>query len=373
MSRFRLILLSAAILLPALVITSVGFVLVFDNIPAAARREPRRVTLEYRALAEELDAYPERATSVGARQKGWRQVGRINGRAWGYVVAPDGQSDRALVWLQIDEGEWRTMEVERIEAFPFETVFYLGGLIVAVVLFWLSLVAVECFLRFTREHADFLAAVAHDLTTPLVAMKMMIGVDDDSARRLNARLLLIVENLLGFLRLGGKAALPKRERLELVALAREAARLFETEFREEASGEVGFDSSALKEGELFACGDEIRVLQILWNLLGNDLKYAAPYGRVFFRFCVKGKRAVVELADEGRGMTWTMRRRAFDRYYRARTVMESGKGGFGIGLCKAREDARAMGGELTVRRNRPQGVIFRLTLPVWSEYNTRKS
>ena len=71
----------------------------------------------------------------------------------------------------------------------------------------------------------------------------------------------------------------------------------------------------------------------------------------------------VEFADEGPGMTPRQMRRAFDRYYRARTVLESGKGGFGIGLCTAREFARAMGGDLTVRANEPKGCVFALTLP----------
>ena len=57
-------------------------------------------------------------------------------------------------------------------------------------------------------------------------------------------------------------------------------------------------------------------------------------------------------------------RKAFDRYYRAKTVLESGKGGFGIGLCTAREFARAMGGDLTVRANAPSGCVFALTLPL---------
>ena len=59
---------------------------------------------------------------------------------------------------------------------------------------------------------------------------------------------------------------------------------------------------------------------------------------------------------------WQMRR-AFSRYYRAKTALESGKGGFGIGLCAAREFARAMGGDLTVRANEPRGCVFALELP----------
>ena len=70
-----------------------------------------------------------------------------------------------------------------------------------------------------------------------------------------------------------------------------------------------------------------------------------------------------EFADEGQGMTRRQMRRAFNRYYRARTALESGKGGFGIGLCTSRESARAMGGDLTVRQNEPRGCVFTLTLP----------
>ena len=62
-------------------------------------------------------------------------------------------------------------------------------------------------------------------------------------------------------------------------------------------------------------------------------------------------------------MTPRQMRRAFDRYYRAKTVLESGKGGFGIGLCTSREFARAMGGDLSVRANSPHGCVFTLSLP----------
>jgi magnesium-transporting ATPase (P-type) len=104
------------------------------------------------------------------------------------------------------------------------------------------------------------------------------------------------------------------------------------------------------------------LVQILWNLLGNDLKYAAPYGSVKAVFSRCGGRVRLELADEGQGMTKRQMKKAFNRYYRSRTVLESGKGGFGIGLCTAREFAEAMGGSLSVRANDPKGCVFTLEL-----------
>ena len=71
----------------------------------------------------------------------------------------------------------------------------------------------------------------------------------------------------------------------------------------------------------------------------------------------------VEVSDEGPGMEPRQMKRAFDRYWRAATALQSGKGGFGIGLCTAREFARAMGGDLSVRANVPRGCVFSLALP----------
>jgi signal transduction histidine kinase len=104
-------------------------------------------------------------------------------------------------------------------------------------------------------------------------------------------------------------------------------------------------------------------LQIIWNLLGNDLKYAAPYGRVAVRFSRTASEVYVEFIDEGQGMSGYQMAHAFDRYYRASTVLKTGKGGFGIGLCSARDFARSMRGDLTVRSNVPNGCVFTLKLP----------
>ena len=125
----------------------------------------------------------------------------------------------------------------------------------------------------------------------------------------------------------------------------------------------GADVAVTGPSDVRARADPTLTVQILWNLFGNDLKYAAPYGRVLVAVEVRGDVVAIAFRDEGKGMTAAEMRRAFDRYYRAKTVLVSGKGGFGIGLCIAREFARAMGGDLTVAPNRPRGCVFTLTLP----------
>ena len=358
MSRFRLAFFSSLICLPAALLIAAGAALVVAHVPRAIRAEPGRIGREYRDVAEAIAERPGAYAAVAERPKGWRQAGKVNGVPWGY--AADG--DEATVWWRRGEREWRVARVPARRPFPYALVFYGGGALVALVLAALSAFAVACLVRFMRERDDFLAATAHDLTTPLVGLRFMVGCDDVEARRLVERLLLLVGNVKEFLRLGGRRKPPEKTAFDLAALTHEASRLFAADYAEETSGPVAF-GEAPAEG-LEVCADETRTLQILWNLFGNDLKYAAPEGPVAVRFRREAAFACVDFADEGQGMTARQMRKAFDRYYRARTALTSGKGGFGIGLCTSRAFARTMGGDLSVRANRPKGCVFTLKLPL---------
>ena len=363
MKGWRLFLLSFLLCLPALLIIGAGLYFNLTEVPRAVRREAQGIRLEYREMAEELIAHPDRATYVGDRMKGWRHASKINDVFWGYDdgIGKDGR--KARIWFKSGEKEWRAIEVDSIRPFPYEMVFYGGGSLIALVLLWLSGHAVRFMIRCMRERDDFLAATAHDLTTPLVGMRMMIGKCDDEAKKLNERMLLIVNNIKDFLKLGGKRKKSELKPVDIVALTKEAYQLFAADYADSESGAVDFDCSRLQSIGIEVLADETLALQILWNLFGNDLKYAAPYGKVTVRFATEGGLVKVEFVDEGQGMTPRQMKRAFDRYYRAKTVLQSGKGGFGIGLCTARESARAMGGDLSVRANDPKGCVFTLKVP----------
>ena len=354
--RPKLFLFAALVALPAVLVVGVGAAYVAARVPGWIRAEPGRVTREYRESAEDLLAHPEKASYAGPRVRGWRQTGRVSGRPWGYVAGPE----RTLVWVKVGEAEWRAVSVAPVRPVPYALVFYGGGAVVAAVLVALTALAVWSLLRFLREHDDFLAATAHDLTTPLVALRFAVGRDEAEARRLVERLLLVVDNLKAFLRLGGRRRAPQPRHVDLAALAREAYALFAADYRDCLDGA---DVPVEADGPVLAWADETMALQILWNLFGNDLKNAAPHGPVAVSVRAADGWAVVSFADRGQGMTARQMRRAFDRYYRAKTVLVTGKGGFGIGLCTSREFARAMGGDLSVRANEPSGCVFTLRLP----------
>lgn len=355
MKRWRLALYAALIFLPAVLIVSCGAWYIAVNVPRLIRYEPRRIGRSYREIAENLFDHSELATYRGERRKNWHQVGKINGYPWGYSV----EGDRTWVWHQVGKRQCQAMDVEPIRPIPYAWIFYCGGTFVGVVLLGLSALAVACLVRFLRERDDFMAATAHDLTTPLVGMRMMIGRNDEEARRLNERMLLIVSNLRDFLRLGGRRNPPRLVPVDVGEACREAYQLFGDDYRDILGGDVPITVKTSRK----ALADATLLTQVFWNLFGNDLKYAAPYGQVQVEIGERDGRVIVDFADQGQGMTAFQRRHAFDRYYRAKTAMESGKGGFGIGLCTARELVRSMGGELTVRANSPSGCVFGLTLP----------
>lgn len=371
----------------AMLVGAVSYFLV-DKVPQLERNERKRVQQEYRERAVE-------AKEKGLGEEFDFEKSGLKRGAFKDKREPLG-FERDFVWY-FKEGKAYRVSVEPVEGFDFRAIFYPIGIVLMLLFAGMTAFGVRYFWKFVKSRDDFLAATAHDLTTPLVGMRMMIGRCDNEAKKLNERMLLIVNNIKDFMRLGGKRRQPELKPVDIVALTKEAYRLFAADYEDSESGAVeisdfksqisdfrvgdsgcgvgdsGSGGGDLGCGEMVVYADETMTLQILWNLFGNDLKYAAPYGKVEVRFGRENGFVKVEFVDEGQGMTQQQMKRAFDRYYRAQTVLESGKGGFGIGLCTAREFACAMGGDLTVRANNPKGCIFTLLLPVSVRFRQQAS
>ena len=388
--------------LPTLVVVGVGCYFLASQVPSIVKNEQLRVRSVYRLSADELRTSPETGFPV-IRGKGqfWTKDMKLRPGYWGTVPAgsefktlgtvpktqgtvpenvgtvPNGMM---LVWYEGSKGNCVAKFVKSEKEYDYFRIFWLGVPLFLFVLCGMTFIGIRYFVEYIKARDDFLAATAHDLTTPLVGMRMSIGRSDADAKALNERLIRIVENIKDFMRLGGKRREPEISEFDIIKAYNEAYALFREDYRDlfdgedvpvevmgtvpEKAGTVPQKVGTVPSGWVLKVrADETMTVQMMWNLLGNDLKYAAPYGPVRIRFFVEGKFVKAEFVDEGQGMTPRQMRRAFDRYYRAKTVLESGKGGFGIGLCTAREFARAMGGDLSVRANSPHGCIFTLSLP----------
>lgn len=131
-------------------------------------------------------------------------------------------------------------------------------------------------------------------------------------------------------------------------------------------------------------GDDARLRQVVGNLLNNALTHTPPGTRVVVRLRSEpgmpdqAPVAVLEVADEGPGLSPDQAERVFERFYRvdsARTrpagstgepdpVRRPTPGGTGLGLAIVAALVRAHQGKVTVDSTPGQGATFRVTLPL---------
>jgi two-component system sensor histidine kinase MtrB len=106
--------------------------------------------------------------------------------------------------------------------------------------------------------------------------------------------------------------------------------------------------------------------RIVGNLLDNARNHA-PGAPVTVSAGVFDDALIVEVADEGPGVSEEDLSDLFARFYKADA---SRQGGSGLGLAIAREHARRIGGELTAARGVAGGMVFRLSVPVTDSLQT---
>lgn len=362
--------------LPPVVLGVFATIFLAIELPRAERAAENDAALLSEATAAHLREYPAEATFTWRKDEGvvsgkadgdyppdmplaeWHPVSRSKSRTWGWLALP---GRGRLVWIRGadgDEDAIYALETDISRSTLPDAIRIAIPVSIAATLAMAAFV-VASFSRELKMRDEFMSAAAHDLSTPLSALRIAVRTDPETAANIAGRLVLIVDNIRDFMRTGGRPP-PKKEAFPLADAYSEAYALFRQDFLDI----LGKDVPVAIDGDPpVAFADKTLFMQIAWNVLGNALKYAAPYGPVRARFGGEPGFAVFELADEGPGMTKAEASKAFDRYYRARNARKSGKGGFGIGLCTAREFAAAMGGELSIAPNCPKGCVFTLKLP----------
>lgn len=150
---------------------------------------------------------------------------------------------------------------------------------------------------------------------------------------------------------------PDCEPIDVAEAARHAAALLAVRASDR---DIRVDRPA-PEDTLLANGDFRRVVQILVNLIGNAVYHSPSDAMVWIRCEAQGDRAVVIVADQGKGIASEDHQRIFEKFER---VDMRDPGGSGLGLYIARRLARAMGGDVGVESAPGQGARFSLTLPL---------
>ena len=110
-------------------------------------------------------------------------------------------------------------------------------------------------------------------------------------------------------------------------------------------------------------GDALRLKQVFMNLIDNAIKYNKPGGEVRTSARVDDTKVVIEVKDNGIGISQSDQRRVFERFYRVDKSRSRAQGGSGLGLAIVKKIVEEHGGAASVESSLGEGSTFRVTLP----------
>jgi heavy metal sensor kinase len=111
-------------------------------------------------------------------------------------------------------------------------------------------------------------------------------------------------------------------------------------------------------------GDELRLRELLLNLVENAVKYSYPGGKVEIGLVTAGQEAILSVTDQGIGIAPGDHAKIFDRFYRTDDARAHTKKGTGLGLAICALIAEAHKGRINVKSSVGQGSTFTVRLPL---------
>jgi two-component system, OmpR family, sensor kinase len=218
----------------------------------------------------------------------------------------------------------------------------------------------------------FVADASHELRTPLAAVRAYAELftrgakrrPEDLARsmagisRESERMSMLVDDLLLLARLDEGRPL-ERAPVQLDEVVSEAV---ETAHTVDPARPISLEAEPV-----VVLGDHDRLRQIIDNLLGNTRAHTPADAGVLVTVGRENGTAVIEVADEGPGMSAEQLDRVFERFYRADPARARSTGGVGLGLSIVAAVAEAHGGSVAARSQPGQGTTFRIVLPLSHE------
>ena len=231
--------------------------------------------------------------------------------------------------------------------------------------------AEEALRRADRRKDEFLALLSHELRNPLTPILMSARllerrVDAESRHDLDVivrqvkHVARLVDDLLDVSRVARSAVTLSRTRIELASFAGRAVAATAPLFEERGHRlEIMVPAEGLEVE-----GDEVRLTQIVDNLLSNAARYTPPGGVVRMSGAREGESVVLSVRDAGIGIDPAMLPELFEIFVQGPRGSDRADGGLGIGLSLVKALTELHGGSVTAHSDGPGwGSTFTIRLP----------
>jgi signal transduction histidine kinase len=214
--------------------------------------------------------------------------------------------------------------------------------------------------------------ISHELRTPLTPIKVQLHIlkstkDGERAKKATevlernvARLAGLVDELLEVARIQAGTLKLAKTYVDLSHSVQQALDSFVDVARQN-----GVDMQMRIEPDVQVLADPKRMQQVLYNLLGNALKFTEKGGRVEVELRRDGPNALVSVADTGAGLGREDMARLFEPFSQVHDVMEKTHAGTGLGLYICRGIVEGHGGRIWAEsEGKGKGARFAFVIPL---------
>jgi PAS domain S-box-containing protein len=225
-----------------------------------------------------------------------------------------------------------------------------------------------------RTKDEFLAVLAHELRNPVGVIVNALAVLDQSKeldpqvgrarnlmRRQTVHLGRLLDDLLDMARIGRGHIELEREFVDLRVILEQAA---ESE-RHRIDNKRQQLTLLLEDKPVIILGDQLRLHQVVGNLLNNASKYTAPGGSIAVSLTTDQEKAIVSILDNGAGIPPDRLESIFGLFTQVNPTLAHTEGGLGIGLTLVKRLVEMHNGHVEARSNGlGQGSEFVVRLPL---------
>ena len=222
---------------------------------------------------------------------------------------------------------------------------------------------------------EFLSQVSHEVRTPMTAIRAFSEIllsegnlDRESSQRFmstihkeSLRLTSLLDEILDLSALERGERVWESHPINAEASLDQALRVCDALARQNNT-EMASES---RVGSAMVLAEPDRLSQVFINLISNAIKYNdAPLPRVTVGSRIEGNFYIVDIEDNGAGISEDERARIFDKFYRGRLGETVSFAGAGLGLPISREIVGRMHGTLELAPRDGKGACFRVKLPL---------